>query len=233
MEIYRNSITESQRAIWRDYWDSYNQDRYVCGQENGSPIDHRLVIRPGTAAHQAVREVVSRHFAPDVAIWANYQRQYKPHNIHMDAYGSHRAAPTHTIIIPMLQDPRIEVIIFRELCNTNDELQQQIQAWGERITPDTVQSRVSESHDVEQTSRHWKHQQYFVDTLTLDGVFGYNLGDYVLFDTNQLHVSSNWKKYPEYAAADSHKDLVQIHIGTSAPGLPSGTVDMTHTQSQS
>jgi hypothetical protein len=35
----------------------------------------------------------------------------------------------------------------------------------------------------------------------------------VLFDTNQIHVTSYWNKYPEFQS----RDLVQIHIGTCAP----------------
>ena len=65
---------------------------------------------------------------------------------------------------------------------------------------------------IDHTPHNYKNpDQYLIDYMDLDGIFEYKLGDYVLFDTNQAHASSNFTTLKEY----EHKDLVQIHIGKS------------------
>jgi hypothetical protein len=76
-------------------------------------------------------------------------------------------------------------------------------------------SNVSQQITLDHTPFNYKKENdYLVDYLELDGILKYKIGDYVLFDTNQLHCSSNFKVYEEY----EYKDLVQIHIGTSGTG---------------
>ena len=81
--------------------------------------------------------------------------------------------------------------------------------YGETESPLPIKSNVGET-ELAHTSKHWKHGQYFADTLELKGIFEYNVGNYVIFDTNLIHSSNNWKKIDDWK--DKHKEIIQVHF---------------------
>jgi len=134
-----------------------------------------------------------------------------PTFMHVDEYGAFREEETWTIIIPMHTDHRLSVVIFKKMFNNNEELKEFVVNFPYESSIKC--NNISKEIPLQHTPYNWKKpEDYLADYLELDGVLHYNLGDYVLFDTNQLHVSSNFKIYTEY----KHKDLVQIHIGKTS-----------------
>lgn len=213
MEIFRDAVTSNTIDIFRLHYQNYSSDNKM-NEINHYEIDVRTSIRPGTNAFDEVKKICQRHF-PDVQddeIYVNYQRQSKPTFLHVDEFGTDRKEKTWTIIIPMHNDERLSVVLLKNYFNRNDDLKKYVMEFDyeNAVKKSDVSKQVPLSH----TPNNWRNpDQYLVDYMDLDGVFTYKIGDYVLFDTNQAHVSSDFKIYPEYA----HKDLVQIHIG-KAPG---------------
>ena len=212
MKIYKNKITDETLQIFRNHYERYKGIKKL-NDINSHDIDIRTRIWPEHEAWKEIKKICIEHF-PDVKdkeIYANYQRQSKPTFMHVDEYGAFRENPTWTIIIPMHDDPRLSVVIWKKIFNNNDELKNFIM----NFPYDTSKklNNVSEQVALQHTPFNYKQPNEFLsDYVDLDGVFNYRLGDYVFFDTNQLHVTSNFSLLNEY----KHKDLVQIHIGTTS-----------------
>jgi hypothetical protein len=209
MKVFSQQLSEETLKAFKDHHEKYHKDPRV-NDINLHEIDIRTRIFPHHDAWKYVKEICLRHFpkAPDEEIYANYQRQSMPTFMHVDDYGAFREEETWTIIIPMHTDHRLSVVIFKKKFNDNKELQDFVRNFPyENLTKC---NNITKKIHLQHTPYNWKKpEDYLADYLELDGVFHYNLGDYVLFDTSNLHVSSNFKIYPEY----KHKDLVQIHIG--------------------
>lgn len=211
METFTNALSRDTIDTFKQYFNDFKDEKSL-NDVNQFGIDVRTIIRSGSSAFEKIKEIVKRHM-PDVdedTIYANYQRQVKPTFMHVDEYGTDREQKTWTIIIPMHDDPRLRVVLFKNFFNTNNDLKEFIQNFdyenSERI------SEVSKQVPLSHTPNNWKNtDQMLVDYMDLAGVFEYKLGDYVLFDTNVAHVSSDFTMYPEY----KFKDLVQMHFGGS------------------
>jgi len=211
MEIFRDAITSNTIDIFRQHYQKYSSNKTI-NNINHYGIDVRTSIRPGTDAFNEVKKICQRH-SPDVKneeIYVNYQRQSKPTFMHVDEFGTDREEKTWTIIIPMHDDERLSVVLLKDYFNNNEDLKKFIMEFDyeNSVKKSDVSKQVSLTH----TPNNWRNpDQCLVDYMDLDGVFKYRIGDYVLFDTNQAHVSSDFTIYTEY----KHKDLVQIHIGKS------------------
>ena len=214
MKIYHDAISPATIEIFRRHYDE-NKNNNKTHLKNSHDIDTRTMIYSGTEAFAEVKKLCQKHF-PDPQnnqIYANYQRQSSPTFMHIDEYGKNRKQETLTIIIPMHTDDRLSVVLFKEMLNCNEDLHEMIKSFPYETS--VKKSNVSEQVPIDHTPFNYKKENdYLADYLELDGIFKYKIGDYVLFDTSQIHCSSNFKIYKEY----EHKDLVQIHIGTPGSG---------------
>ncbi len=212
MQIFKDTLSAQTLDIFREHHARFKDDKEQ-NMINAHEIDIRTLMQPGTEAFVEIKKICEKHFpnVQDDDIYANYQRQSKPTFLHVDEYGTNRKEKTWTIIIPMHTDDRIGVILFKDFFNTNDEIKQMVMNFD--YSKATKKSTVSQDHPVSHLPFNYKNEdEKFIDYLELDGVFKYRLGDYVLFDTNQAHASIDFSVFPEY----KHKDLVQIHIGSTA-----------------
>lgn len=213
MQILENIITEEEIKIFQDYWNKNNHLTYINAYPGdnhphkhlANHIDHRLLIVDGTEPWKILRRVVDQYF-PGEKIWANYQRQTMAHQVHVDEYGRNRKNPTYTIIITMDDQPLWRTIIFKEQANDHLEIHKLFC----NLPYDQPPNNLTETEDVEHMD-HWNNGKNCnpCNWLTIDGIYKYRRGCGVLFDTNQLHLTSNWRKYSEF----THRDLIQIHIG--------------------
>ena len=211
MEIFRGSISKNTIDVFRQHHQKYSADKsknYV----NQAGIDIRTLIQEGTDAFDEVKKICLKHFplVENREIYANYQRQSKPTFMHADEFGADRTEKTWTIIIPMHTDDRLNVVLLKNYFNTNEDLKKFVINfdYDNAVKKNNASTQVTIDH----TPHNYKNpDQYLIDYMDLDGIFEYKLGDYVLFDTNQAHASSNFTTLKEY----EHKDLVQIHIGKS------------------
>tara|TARA_B110000285_G_scaffold169368_1_gene189490 strand:- start:499 stop:1191 length:693 start_codon:yes stop_codon:yes gene_type:complete len=209
MQVLKNKISEETLDIFRQHYDKYSNTEMMDVNLHG--IDTRTNITEGHTAFDEIRKITNTHFPSDAYLYANYQRQTNPTFMHVDEWGRDRKQPTHTIIIPMHQDKRLGVAIFKEMFNSNADFKDFLMNFPydekQKLT------NVSERYKLGHTPTNYKNGDFLVDFLELEGVFEYNLGDYVLFDTNKLHVSTDFRPFSEY----KFKDLVQIHIGKQNP----------------
>ena len=214
MQIFYDALSPTTIDVFRKHYDQY-KDNVDVNHITSHGIDIRTLIRSGTEAHVEIKKLCQKHFpdTEDDQIYANYQRQATPTFMHVDEYGKNRKEKTWTIIIPMHTDERLSVVLFKEIFNCNEDLKELVQNFP--YDTSVKKSNVSQQVPIDHTPFNYKKENdYLADYMELDGIFKYKLGDYVLFDTNQLHCSSNFKLYKEY----EYKDLVQIHIGTSGTG---------------
>jgi hypothetical protein len=212
MQIFHDALSPTTIDVFRKHYDE-NKDNININHINSHGIDTRTVMLPGSEAFAEVKKLCLKHFpgTEDEQIYANYQRQTKPTFMHVDEYGKDRKQKTWTIIIPMHTDERLGVVLFKEIFNSNEDLKKMVQTFP--YDASVKKSNVSQQVTIDHTPFNYKKEdEYLADYLELDGIFKYKIGDYILFDTNQLHCSTNFKVYKEY----QHKDLVQIHIGTSS-----------------
>jgi hypothetical protein len=218
MRLLPEILSDSDIQSLRSYWDRYNQHSYInCWtydghvyQSRSKHIDRRLVIAEQTVQGSIIRNIVDNIW-PDQkqSFWANYQRQSVCHQLHVDEYGTNRQNPTWTIIIALDTVPEWKAVIFKEQFNSNDELNNYI-AKIDYSTPPC--NDYSQLYDLDHMDKWVGQDNYnFCNWFELDGVFEYQAGHGVLFDTNQAHTTNNWPKWPQF----SHRDLVQIHVGTS------------------
>jgi hypothetical protein len=212
MEIFRDAVSLDTIDIFRRHHQTHSLDQSLNHINRGN-IDVRTLITEDTNAFDEIKKICQKHF-PDVKdgeIYANYQRQSNPTFMHVDEFGTDREEKTWTIIIPMHTDERLSVVILKNYFNNNEDLKKFVMEFD--YEKSTKKNDVSKQVLLTHTPNNWRNpSQYLADYMDLDGVFKYKIGDYVLFDTNQAHASSDFKIYPEYA----YKDLVQIHIGKSA-----------------
>ena len=103
--------------------------------------------------------------------------------------------------------PEFRTIVWKEKCCDNEELHRYVAKWGEERDHWPRVSNISAVEDLEHTFD--KNQgDYLADYLELDGVFSYEQGSTALFETVQLHCTSNWCKYPQH----NLRELLQIHV---------------------
>jgi hypothetical protein len=194
-------------AVFKNYYLENSHQSYVNWiiPETGQVTDWRCVIVPKSKAYIQIRNILNNHFDSSVYFWADYQRQYFPQNMHIDDYGKDRKHPTYTIVIPLVDDSRLKTIVWKDMFPSNKEWNEYVMTWKKE--EHTKKNNISELVDLEHNF-YKEYGEYIGEYMDIDAVFEYHVGDYVLFDTNQIHSSSTWVRYKEY----EYKDLVQIHI---------------------
>ena len=130
MQIFQDALSPTTIDVFRKHY-ADNKDDDSINQINSHEIDIRTMMLPGTEAFAEVRKLCLKHFpdTEDNQIYANYQRQTKPTFMHVDEYGKNRKQKTWTIIIPMHTDERLGVVLFKEMFNGNEDLQEMIQTF--------------------------------------------------------------------------------------------------------
>jgi hypothetical protein len=209
VEIITDGISPNIINEFKQYFED-NKHRHFINfiDDTGNLIDIRCETKLEDKINTHIENIVSKHFKIDeVTYWSAYQRQENPHNLHIDELDPEH--PSWTIVIPVITDPRLKVVIFKESFTNNEKWSAFYEKCNKmiRLFPKfSKKNNTSISEDLEHTIDN--NGIYVTDYLTLDTIFEYKLGSYVLFDANQVHVSSNWKKYTEY----SNKELLQIHV---------------------
>lgn len=217
MKLLENIITPKDIAVFKQYWDEHNHLHYINSyptddnphKQISTFTDQRLLLIENTPAWNICRRVVDdvAEEGPGQPIWCNYQRQAIPHRIHVDEYGTDRVNPTWTIIIALDTEPRFKAIIFKEQFNLSDDITAAMMSHDYSAAE---KNNTSVTDDMDHMDVVVDGKNYnFCHWLTVDGVFSYKAGDGALFDTNQAHSTSNWRKYPDL----TYRDLVQIHYG--------------------
>lgn len=207
MLILDNIISESEIELFKQYFQTNFDKKYVNWKVGDKIIDYRLLIDNGGLEFDIVRRIVTNNFTDVVDVWSAYQRQTNPHGIHIDDYGSDKTLYRYTYVLPMSTEPRFKTIVWKEKCWDNDALHAYVTNWGKIRRLKKKVSNISEIEDLEHTYDE-NQASYLSDYLTLDGIFPYKKGTGVLFDATQLHCTSNWKKYNEF----SYRELLQIHV---------------------
>jgi hypothetical protein len=209
-------ISESEIVAFKKYFQNNFDKKYVnWSSDDEQIIDHRLTISESSPEFEIIRRIVANNFTKDpVKIWSAYQRQGKPHNIHIDDYGSELKDKLtqhfrYTYILAMDTVPEFKAVIWKEKCWDNEELHTFVQQWGKLKKFKKKISNISESEDLEHTFDQ-NQESYMADYLTLDGIYTYKIGTACLFDATQLHCTSNWIKYNKFP----YRELLQIHVLT-------------------
>jgi hypothetical protein len=223
MQILENILSDNDVVVLKEYWEKNNHLTYKNAfakedhpwRDRSDFIDRRLLIVEGTKAWDIIRRVVDSVDPSSPPMWANYQRQSICHQLHVDEYGKDRGPDqqTFTIIFALEDQPKFKTVVFKELANDGDEMEQLLYKIPYHHPR---KNNSSKEHDLDHMNKLvYGRNHNYCDWLTLDGVFAYLKGWGVMFDTNQLHSTSNWCKYPEF----THRDLVQVHFGYNAGAL--------------
>jgi hypothetical protein len=213
MLILNNVISDSEIIDFKQYFDDNFSEKYINWTVNDQTIDHRLLIDENSPQFEIIRRIVSKNFVNSTSMWAAYQRQSRPHNIHIDDYGAKLTDQfRYTYILAMDSVPEFKAIVWKETCWDNDKLHEFVTKWGRLKKFKKPTSNISEIEDLEHTYDA-NQEAYMADYLTLDKIYTYQTGTACLFDATQLHCTSNWIKYNKFP----HRELLQIHVTTSEP----------------
>jgi len=204
MQVFQNKISNTTLDIFRKHHEMFANDEALNEKHYGAG-EVKTLIKKGTLAYEEIIKICNNHFSEDVRMYAAYQRQVAPTELHVDS-NDDDDSPSHTICIPMHTDPRIGSVIFKEKFHTNEDFRSFLQDFPYESRKKLT--NISERYDLGHTAYNYKNNDRLADFLQLDGAFEYKLGDYMLFEADQLHSSIDFRSYPEY----EYKDLVQIHI---------------------
>jgi hypothetical protein len=210
MQKFENLITQEQIDNFKKFWDTKKDRVYVNFEADDGVIDHRLQVEPNDEEFKIIESIVRQIHPTATDIWSALQRQNRAHNIHIDDYSMQTPHPTYTYVIALDTIPEFKTIVFKEKSGSNEKMvEEYFMPWD----PDnqTRISNISETEDLEHTQDP-HNGKYIADYLTLDDIFTYQAGSGVLFETIQLHCTSNWNKYPQYKM----RELLQIHYTVPA-----------------
>jgi len=206
-------ISDSEITAFKQYFQDNFDKKYINWLDGNRPIDQRLRIDPNHELYKVIDRIVGTDFENPITYWAAYQRQSRPHNIHIDDYeSSNKDLFRYTYILAMDSVPEFKAIIWKETCWDNSELHEFTSRWGKIGRLRKKISNISETQDLEHTIDE-NHMSYMADYLTLDGIYTYRTGTACLFNATQLHCTSNWLKYNKFP----HRELLQIHVLSPTP----------------
>jgi hypothetical protein len=209
MLLLNQIISEEEISIFKKYFQTNFDKKYVNWQVGDQIIDHRLIIDETAPEFGIIRRIVEKNFKNPTNCWSAYQRQTNPHSIHIDDYGADKDLYRYTYILAMDSVPEFKSIVWKETCQDNTMLHKFVADWGRLKRLKKKTSNISETEDLEHTFSE-DQQSYMSDYLTLDGIYTYQTGTACLFDATQLHCTSNWKKYNKFP----YRELLQIHVAT-------------------
>ena len=190
----------------RPYDSEKSQEMYGI---TATVIDRRHIHMQDSEGHCKMRRIINRYVPPDVTFYMAYQRQFLPHQLHIDKIQSDKEAPyAKSAIIPLSENINdiFKTIVWNRQFPSDRDFQDYIQAFNANRNQFPIISDVSQMYDVDHC---WLDPPFITDTMTLAGVYDYKLGSIGLFDQVNLHCSSNWLKYKIV----DHKDIILLHIG--------------------
>ena len=211
-EVFKNTISNEVLDEFTEYFISHPEKHYASYVNNeGVTVSHRCDIHQSSTLYKHIKDIASRHFS-QFQVYGGYQRQSHPHSLHIDENSNGKEKYlNYTLVIPILTDHRIKTYVFKEQFRDNLDLRERTAKLRKLMSMGAAsklkKSNISETEDLEHTYEK-ADKDYLANYLDLDGIFQYERNSYVLFNSNQIHCSSNWRKYPEYTT----KDILQIHI---------------------
>ena len=205
MKICNNILAAEEISQLRSFWDTHSDRIYLNWADKDGVVDHRLPVMDTDPEWSIIERIVDKDFPKHGRVWSALQQQSRAHNIHIDDFSKENPHPTWTYVIALDTVPEFRTIVWKETCADNEALIDFVQKWNPETDPKL--SNISEVEDLEHT-RDPNKDAYLADYLTLDNIFSYKAGDAVLFETIQLHCTSNWKKYSKHQV----RELLQIHV---------------------
>lgn len=204
-----NIVPHESIKLFKDVWANGQDRKYVNwyaseDQDDTSAdvIDERIEILPGSVEHQALVNIVQQIRPEATEIWAAYQRQSKPHNIHLDELDGY----TETMVIPLNHDPLAKVLVWKQKFESVERFHNFLSEWGSHEDAVPVNPDLHNEYDIDHT-RDPNNGRYLGEYMELLGDFSYNLGTINHFPSFNLHCSSDWTKIP----GQKFKELVIIH----------------------
>lgn len=192
-------------AVDRPYDSEKSQEMYGI---TATVIDRRHILSNKEEGFQKMRNIMSRYMPPNLIFYMAYQRQLVPHQMHTDKgsagpVGAYRKSA----IIPLSENINgiFKTIVWNRQFSSDQDFQEYIQAFIADKSQFPIISNVSQMYDVDHC---WADSPSITDTMTLAGVYDYELGSIALFDQVNVHCSSNWLKYKVV----DHKDIILLHI---------------------
>jgi hypothetical protein len=180
----------------------------IYGQEITN-IDRRHILQPGDEAFRRMGDILYRYVPRGTFFYMAYQRQYLPHQLHVDGvYPTTDLNYAKSAIIPLDENINgvFKTVIWDRAFLTNDDLQQYFKEFIADNNRFPVISTVSQTQEVNHC---WAGTPSIVDTWLLDGVYNYQLGSIGMFDRTHVHCSSNWVQH----RLVDQKDIILLHIG--------------------
>jgi hypothetical protein len=172
-------------------------------------IDRRHILRPGDEAFRRMGDILYRYVPRGTFFYMAYQRQYQPHQLHVDGvYPTTDLNYAKSAIVPLDENINgvFKTVVWDQVFMTNDDLQKYIREFIAVDGQFPIVSNVSETQEVNHC---WTSTPSIVDTWPLDGVYNYKLGSFGMFDRTHVHCSSNWLQHNLV----DHKDIILLHIG--------------------
>ena len=152
MLVLQDVISLDEIQAFRRYFDTHDQRKYTNWVQDGVLIDHRVRINEQHPEFDIIRRIVAQNFSSPTEIWSAYQRQSRPHHIHIDDYGSERVGTyRYTYILAMDTVPEFKAIVWKQTCWNNDELHKFATEWGRMRRFKRKVSNISETEDLEHT----------------------------------------------------------------------------------
>ena len=111
MQVFQNKISNTTLDIFRKHHEMFANDEALNEKHYGAG-EVKTLIKKGTLAYEEIIKICNNHFSEDVRMYAAYQRQVAPTELHVDS-NDDDDSPSHTICIPMHTDPRIGSVIFK------------------------------------------------------------------------------------------------------------------------
>lgn len=172
-------------------------------------IDQRHILSDASEGYHRMKELLSPVIPRDVFFYMAYQRQFLPHQLHVDStIEDTNLDYAKSAIVPLDDNPGgiFKTVVWDKYFLTNEDLQKYFQDFIKDSGRYPSVSSVSKEQDVDHC---WSGSPNIVDSMLLDGVYHYELGSIGMFDRTHVHCSSNWRKYKSV----DHKDIVLLHIG--------------------
>jgi hypothetical protein len=220
VETFENALTADDIAWFRADFEklidvdpvdrpySVEDSRRIYGQDITN-IDRRHVLQSGDEAFHRMGNILYRHVPPGTFFYMAYQRQYLPHQLHVDGvYPETDLNYAKSAIIPLDENPNgvFKTVVWNRAFLTNQDLQDYFAAF---IADSSQFPSVSDVSQTQEVDHCWAGTPSIVDTMPLDGVYDYQLGSIGMFDRTHLHCSSNWVQH----RLVDHKDIILLHIG--------------------
>ena len=180
-----------------NWYDSDNQS-----DSDADIIDERIEILPGSDEFKVLSKIVKEIRPEATRIWAAYQRQSKPHNIHLDDLEGF----TETMVIPLNHDPLAKVLVWKQKFENVERFRDFLIEWGGNEDAEPTNPNLHNEYDIDHTQDP-NNGRYPGEYMELLGDFSYDLGTINHFPSFNLHCSSDWTKIP----GQKFKELVIIH----------------------